>query len=164
MSARWSYLIGWVTALSLLLFSVYLQFVDGIQPCPLCTLQRMTFVLLGCAFLFGFLLHTKHIWRLVTNAAVLLFSSLGIFLAGRQVLLQLFPSSGSNECGVSLQYLIEALPFNEAWEKILRGSAECAERGWEFLHFNMAEWSFICFLLYLLASLYLFFKEIKWHH
>jgi len=73
----------------------------------------------------------------------------GVFFAGRQIWLQHFASAGSAECGVSLQYMMKILPLNEVMRKILEGSTECTQRGWEFFHLNMAEWALAWFTLFL---------------
>lgn len=165
MSIRSTYLLGFILVCLLLLTSVYLQVFDGILPCPLCSLQRLAFSLLGILFLIGILIHSKLWGRITINALCTITSVLGIFLAGRQVWMQHFPYTGSNECGVSLQYMLEAFPINQVLQKILfEGSAECTKRGWEFLHLNMAEWGLAWFLFFLLMSLYLFMREVKWHH
>jgi len=162
MTIRSTYLLGFLTISILLLTSVYLQIFEGIIPCPLCSLQRLSFGLLGIWFLIGLLIHAKRLGRLFINFMCGLTSIIGIFLAGRQVWLQHFPSADNSECGVSLQYMMQVLPVNQIFQKIFEGSAECAKRGWEFLHLNMAEWALIWFVLFLLLALCLFIEELKW--
>jgi protein dithiol:quinone oxidoreductase len=164
MSIRFTYFLGFATILVLLLFSLYLQFFEGFIPCPLCTMQRLTFGLLGLLLLTGWMMHAKFWGRLIINTLCTLASLLGLFFAGRQIWLQHFPSTEANECGVSLEYMVEALPLNEVLQKILQGGAECSKRGWEFLYLNMAEWALILFALFLLLSIYLFLKEFRWNH
>jgi len=161
MSIRSTYFFGFIIICGLLLTSLYLQFFEGIIPCPLCTLQRLSFGLLGILFLFGTLLHSKRFGRLLINFLSILTSLLGIGLAVRQIWLQHFAANGSSECGVSLQYMIQVLPLNEVLQKIFAGSAECTQRGWEFLSFNMAEWALIWFTLFLIMTAYLLVKGKK---
>lgn len=163
MSTRLTYLLGFVVICALLLTSAYLQIFDGFTPCPLCSLQRISFGLLGILFFIGLFVSSKVWGRMTVNVLCLMASILGILLAGRQVWLQNFPSDDGNECGVSLQYMMQVLPFNEMMQKILSGTAECAKSGWEFFHLNMAEWSLIWFILFLLLSFYLFLKEFSRH-
>lgn len=161
MPSRLTYLLGLVTISALLLTSVYLQLFAGFVPCPLCILQRISFVLLGLLFLIGMLLHAKRWSRWTVGGLSTLVSLLGIFLAGRQVWLQHFPPVNASECGVSLQYMMRVLPMNEVLQKIFAGSAECTQRGWEFLNFTMAEWSFIWFIMFFIFSLFLLIKEYR---
>lgn len=161
MSMRLIYVLLFIIICALLLTSVYLQFFDHFIPCPLCVLQRLTFAVLGLLFFIGIFLHTKLFGRFVLNVLALVTSSLGIFLAGRQVWLQHFPLSSNVECGVSLQYMMQVLPLNQVLQKVLEGSAECTERGLEFLYLNMAEWSLLWFILFFLLTLYWVLVALK---
>ena len=161
MSIRLTYFLGLIGISLLLLTSVYLQFFKGIMPCPLCTLQRICFGFLGIVFLVGILFHAHRISRFLINSLVIIFSILGLFLAGRQIWLQHFPTAAASECGVNLQYMMQALPIHEVMKKLFEGSAECATRGWEFLFLNMAEWAFIWFIVFLFLGLSLLLKELQ---
>lgn len=162
MSIRLTYIIGLTAIVVLLLISIYLQYFENIIPCPLCSMQRLTFGLLGFLFLTGLFVHARFWGRLVVNSLCVFFSGFGIVLAGRQIWLQNFPSTVGNECGVSLEYMIGVLPINEILQKIFHGTVECSQRTWEFLYLDMAEWSVIWFSFFLLLSLYLLLKEFRW--
>ena len=159
MSKRYIYFLGWIAIVILLSFSFYLQFFDGIMPCPLCMLQRIAFALLGILFFLGIFLYAKRIYCFILNTLLLLTSSLGMLFAGRQIWLQHVPSN-TNECGVTLQYMMQALPITEVMQKIFEGSAECTQRGWELASLNMAEWALVWFIFFFLMSLYLLFKKV----
>ncbi len=159
MSTRLIYLTGLVLVGLLLSISVYLQLYDGFIPCPLCTLQRLCFVTLGIWFLFGLFLHRNQLGRAIINSLSVLTSALGCALAGRQIWLQHFPNANANECGVSLQYMMKVLSFNELIQKIFTGSAECTQLGWEFLSLSMAEWSVVWFIFFLALTIYLLRKS-----
>jgi disulfide bond formation protein DsbB len=161
MSTRLIYTFGFLLISALLLTSLYLQYFDGVIPCPLCTLQRLCFVLLGGLFLIGIVAPAKRLLHQSLNILMVVASLLGIFLSGRQIWLQHFPSADSSECGVSLQYMMKVLPLNEVVQKIFSGTAECTQRGFEFLTFNMAEWALIWFVLFLLLSVHLVLKKSK---
>lgn len=165
-SIRKTYLLGFVIVSLLLLTSAYLQVYEGVIPCPLCSLQRLTFGLFGVLSLIGIFLHTKLWGRISVNLLSFITSITGILLAGRQVWMQHFPTAANNtECGVGLQYLLQALPLNQVMQKVLyEGGVECTKRGWEFLHLNMAEWALVWFMLLLLLTMYLFLKEFKWEN
>jgi disulfide bond formation protein DsbB len=164
MSIRLSYTFGLIVIIVLLLFSLYLQHVEGIIPCPLCSLQRFMFVLLGLFCLIGILLHAKFWGRLIINLLCAAASIFGMVLASRQIWLQNFPLANGNECSVSLEYMLGALPLNEVLQKIFHGSVECSQRTWEFLHLDMAEWALVWFALFLLMAVYLTLKEFKLFH
>src|SRR3990167_217471 len=113
---RLTYFIGFLLIALLLLTSVYLQVFDGFVPCPLCTMQRLSFGTLGILFLIGIALPEKGGGRLVINLLAFLASIAGIFFAARQSWLQYFPSPNS-ECGASLAYMMQTFPVNEVVKK-----------------------------------------------
>jgi len=165
MPTRFAYFLGFIVISILLLISLYLEHFEAMIPCLLCSVQRITFCVLGVIFLTGIFLNT-HLWqRILLNTLGAMTAILGLIFSGRQIWIQHFPIANSGDCSVSFGYLIETFPMNEVLERILlEGGTECAKRGFEFLHFNMAEWAFIWFFLFLIFIIYLFLHEIKKHH
>lgn len=161
MKTRVVYLLSLACIIAILSTSLYLQFFDNIMPCPLCSLQRLAFSLLGITFLLGAFLSAKKAARWTVNSLAGLFSLAGIFFSARQIWLQHYPSSSGNECGVSLQYMMQVLPMNEVIRKVFEGSAECSQLGWKFLSLTMAEWALAWFIAFFLITLYLFSKETR---
>lgn len=161
MSTRLSYLLGLLAISGLLLAGFYFQYVGGLNPCPLCILQRFVFFMLGILFLLGILFYSKRWCRLFINSLSFITSILGITLAGRQSWLQHFPPPNSGECGASLQYMMQVLPYHEILQRIFQGTSECSQRGWSFLSLSMAEWALACFIGFLFLSIYLIWKELK---
>ena len=45
------FLLGFLGCMSLLAMGAYFQFVDGLEPCPLCISQRIAILLTGLCFL-----------------------------------------------------------------------------------------------------------------
>ena len=154
MSQRPAYIICLFTIVSILITGLYLEYFEGIMPCPLCTLQRICFVLLGVLFLLGIAAAHKRIIRAIINIIIIFTSLMGSVLAARQIWIQYFPSSEQGECGVSLQYMLQVLPLQDVIHKIFSGTAECTQRGWEFLSLNIPEWSLAFFIAFGLISLY----------
>ncbi len=161
MSQRLAYFFCALTVAVILSTGVYLEYVEGIIPCPLCTLQRICFGICGLYFLFGLVLYRMRIARLIVNFLTVIMASLGALLAGRQIWIQFFPSPESSECGVSIKYLLSVLPVKEVAQKILSGGTECSQRGWEFLKLDIPEWSLIFFVFFILISLYYLVKDCK---
>lgn len=155
-------LISLLTITFLLLLSVYLQVYKNILPCPLCTLQRITFIILAVIFLMEACFYRRLWLRIFFSIMTAFFSLIGILLAGRQVWLQHFPNHASNECGASLQYMMQVFSWNELIGKILEGTADCTKVEWEFLHLDMAEWALLWFIMFLFVSIYLLLREFKY--
>lgn len=152
MTQRFAYLIGLVIVAGILGTGFYLEYQLGIMPCPLCTLQRICFGIAGILFLFGFLLYRHRIATTLLNLLLLLISAAGMFLAARQIWIQYHPAASGNDCGVTLNYMLSALPLTDVVQRVFSGSAECTQRGWEFLSLNIPEWSLIFFTLFFLSS------------
>ena len=145
MTNRLLFLLTFLTVAALLGSGFYLQYYDGFMPCPLCTMQRLSFAAVGIMALIGFLFHRRRLITIPSSLFVVLFSVAGFFFAARQTWLQLFPSAESSECGVSLEYMMQVLPLHEVMSKILAGSTECSDKTWSLLTLTMPEWSMICF-------------------
>jgi disulfide bond formation protein DsbB len=161
MSLRLIYGLGFAIVSLLLLISVYLQIFDNILPCPLCTLQRLSFALLGLLFLLGFFLPKKNGYQRPLQLSLLGTVLSGLFFSGRNIWLQHF-SLPNQECTPGIQYLFSTFPFKDALQKILAGSADCSLRGFELLSLDMAEWAFIWFSLFLCMVIYLLFTRAKY--
>lgn len=161
MTQRFAYLIGLLIVAGILATGYYLEYHLGIMPCPLCTLQRICFGITGILFLAGLFLYRCRLAVLFLNMLSLLFSAGGMFLAARQIWIQLYPSSENSDCGVSLQFMLGALPLTDVARKIFSGSAECTQRGWEFLNLNIPEWSLIFFTLFFITSCFYLFRGCR---
>src|SRR5260221_9987511 len=57
LSRRIGNLVGFLVCAGMLAFGYYLQFVAGLEPCPLCIIQRIVLFAVGVAFLVAALHH-----------------------------------------------------------------------------------------------------------
>lgn len=153
LSQRALYFIGFLITSLLLGIIFYLQNYDGFVPCPLCILQRFILFLLGIICLIGSVLSFKKIGRIFLSLLTSITALIGVLLSGRQVWLQHLPLDKNADCGVSLEYLMNALPFDQVIAKVLHGTAECSQKGWELLGFSLAEWSLFFFIGFVLFGL-----------
>ncbi len=62
------------------------------------------------------------------------------------------PRTRSLRAGWGLSYMLDTLPFTDVFRKVLEGSGECAEKGWEFLHLSIAGWTLVFFVAMIAAS------------
>lgn len=147
MNTRLAYFAGVAVCASLLGFGLYLQYVDGQDPCPLCIFQRMTFITLGIVFLVAAAHGPGPRGAVVYGVLGGLIAATGVGLAGRHVWLQSLPADQVPACGPGLTYMLERFPITRMLEKVLTGSGECAEAGWKFLGLSIAGWSLIWFIL-----------------
>jgi len=157
MQARPIFLAIFVLGAALLGYGYYLEYVTGLEPCPLCIFQRVCFIMLAVTALAAFLHHPRALGTRVYASLVFLSTVAGTVFAGRQVWLQHLPPEKVPACGPGLQYWMQTLPITETIRKVFRGSGECAEVDWTFLSLSIAEWSLLWFALLLLISLALLF-------
>src|SRR3954463_78941 len=73
---------------ALLSYGYYLQYVKGLEPCPLCLVQRLFFYAVMIVFLIAAVHAPGRIGARIYGAFVLLFAAGGAGTAGRQVWLQ----------------------------------------------------------------------------
>src|SRR5262245_66173514 len=140
-SLRLGYLAGFVVCAGLIAFALYLQYVKGEDPCPLCMVQRVAFMTLGAIFLVAALHGPGRTAAAIYGVALFIVAAAGAAVAGRQVWLQSLPKHMVPECGPGLDYILERFPLGKALDLILRGSGECAEKGWTFFGLTIAGWS-----------------------
>jgi len=147
MNIRIGYLFGAVVCAALLGFGLYLQHVDGLDPCPLCVFQRVAFMALGLVFLLGLLHGPGKTGAIIYAVFGALFAAVGAGIAGRHVWLQNLPADQVPACGPGLSYMLEQYAVTRMLEKVLSGSGECAEAGWRFLGLTIPGWSLLWFVL-----------------
>ena len=147
LTPRLGYLAGFLICGGLILYALYLQYYEYQDPCPLCLLQRVVYIVLMVVFLLGALHGPRRIGAIVYSTLLVLVSLIGAGIAGRHVWLQHLPKDKVPECGPGLGYILDRFPLVNALEKIFRGSGECAEAGWRLMGLSIAEWSLVWFVL-----------------
>jgi disulfide bond formation protein DsbB len=138
-------LLAFLACAALLAFGLYLEHAEGLEPCPLCIVQRIEFIGVGLACLAAAIHGPQRLGRRVYAGLTLLFSAAGIASAGRQVWLQGLPPDQLPACLPSLEYMMEALPFQDIVRLMLHGTADCAEVTWTLMGLSIPEWSLLAF-------------------
>ena len=153
LSVRQVLLVVCVGCVALLAYGLYLQHVEGLEPCPMCIVQR--YALLLVALIAGLSATTRR-KGFHTGGALLMMvvASFGAFVAARQSWLQWYPPEVSS-CGRDLYGMIENFPLQRAIPMIFRGGGDCTKVDWTFLGGSIANWSFLCFAGIVLVSIWL---------
>jgi disulfide bond formation protein DsbB len=137
--------------LGMLGFGMYLQHVVGLEPCPMCIVQR--YALLLIALMAGLTAMSKRVGVHLSGAAVIAgLSGAGAFVAARQSWLQWYPPEAVS-CGRDLYGMIEAFPLQRVVPMLLKGSGDCSKVDWTFLGGSIANWSFVVFVVIGVISL-----------
>lgn len=144
---------------TLLAFGLYLQHVVGLEPCPMCIVQRYALILIAIiAALTGAVgkkgLHFGGAGLLLVTAGF------GGFVAARQSWLQWYPPEVVS-CGRDFYGMIETFPLKRAVPMIFKGGGDCSKVDWTFLGGSIANWSFLCFVAIALASLVLIWRQAR---
>lgn len=161
MSLRTIFFAGFLGCLALIGIALYMQHVIGLEPCPLCILQRVAVMGMGAVLLLASL-HNPAGWgRRAYAGLTALVALFGLVTAGRNVWLQHLPADRVPDCGPGLEYMLEVFPLSRTLEMVFKGSGECAEVQWTFLGFSIPEWMLLVFGVYFLAGLYLSVAKSK---
>ncbi|WP_422732673.1 disulfide bond formation protein B [Methylomarinovum tepidoasis] len=143
MTFRLGALIGFSFCAALLAVAAWFQFVEGLQPCPLCISQRVMVLLVGLVFLAA-ALHNRAPRLYGTLAGVLALG--GAAISARHVWLQNLPEDEVPACGPGLGYVFEHFPLTETLRLLLSGTGECSEVLWTFLGLSIPAWTLLAFL------------------
>ncbi|WP_196140001.1 disulfide bond formation protein B [Aliikangiella sp. G2MR2-5] len=147
----------------LLVTAYYFQYVEGMEPCPLCIFQRIGVLFVGI----WFLLRGIHnplpgsTWRPVYASLGLISAILGGIVSGRHLYLQSLPEGEIPACGPALDYLVEMLPVSEVISTVLAGDGECAKVSWDFLGISMPGWVLLFFCAVAGLMIWNLFRHFK---
>ena len=136
----------------LLAFGYFLQYVQGLQPCPLCLVQRGFFYAVAAACIAGAL---HHRWRILYGVLAGLFALGGAATAARQVWLQHLPPDKVPQCGPDLFFMLDNFPLSRTLRTLIAGTGECAAVDWTFAGLSIAEWSLLWFAAFALGFVWL---------
>lgn len=146
-----------LVCVSMLAFGLYLQHVQGLEPCPMCIVQR--YALIGVALLAalaGWVIGGRG--HKLVLALVVLQAGFGAFVAARQSWLQWHPPEVLS-CGRDFYGMIESLPLKRAIPMIFKGSGDCSAVDWTFLGLTIANWSFLWFAAFATLALALIWRK-----
>jgi protein dithiol:quinone oxidoreductase len=131
--------------------------VEGLEPCPMCIVQRYALILVGLLAALGASISGPS-GRQVAVAAAVVAAVFGAFVAARQSWLQWYPPEVLS-CGRDFFGMIESFPLRRAIPMIFRGSGDCSVVDWTFLGLTIANWSFLWFLGFAALALALLLRR-----
>lgn len=142
--ARVLYLALFLVASGLLAFGLYLQHVVGLEPCPMCVMQRYAFALAALVALIAAVHGPARRGVRVYAGLIGLCALVGGGIAARQSWMQIDPPL-IPECGPGLEFMLESFPLAQALPMIFRGAGDCTAIEWTFLGLSIANWSLLSF-------------------
>ena len=149
-----------VACAALLGIALYLQEEVGLEPCPMCILQRYAFTAIGLVALVGAIHGPRGTALKVYAALLVLLAIAGGGVATRQSYIQHYPPVTSS-CGTDLEFLVNAFPISQALPKIFAGTGDCAAVHWRLLGLSIAEWALVWFVLFVVASVWFALRRAR---
>ena len=148
-----------LASVAMLAFGLYLQHVEGLNPCPMCIVQR--YALIGVAVFAGLGSRLRRYGRMATlDAGMTALSCFGAFVAARQSWLQWYPPEIVT-CGRDLYGMIENFPLQRVIPLVFKGSGDCTKVDWTFLGGSIANWSFVAFTTFTLMGCFILIKALR---
>ncbi|MDW5377400.1 disulfide bond formation protein B [Halomonas sp. HP20-15] len=151
---HWS-LAGLAFCALMMAVALALQYVVGLEPCPLCIFQRIAVIAAALVFLVA-AIHNPRGWGGgVYGLLGLVAVAGGIAVAGRHVWLQSLPADQVPSCGPGLDYMMEVMPMWDVLSRVLSGSGECAAVEGVWLGVTLPQWTLVGFLVLALVPIVL---------
>jgi disulfide bond formation protein DsbB len=147
LNGRAPYVLITLACAGLLGYAYYAEYVLGLEPCPLCMLQRLGFMIMGMTTLVA-AIHGPKAWgRWLYLLPFLGGAGWGFATAGRHVWLQSLPADQVPDCGPGLYFMREFdFPFIEIVREAFTGAGECAEVSWRFLGLSFPGWALVWYV------------------
>lgn len=158
-SRRSGNLLGFFACAGLIAAAYYLQLVKGVEPCPLCIMQRVAVIATGIAFLVAALHHPGRIGAWIYGGLIAVVSLTGAGVAGRHVWLQYMPAEKRPACGPGLDYLLGTFGPFEGLRRILHGSGECGVVDYTLLGLSLPHWTLLAFVVFAVGAVVLAFRD-----
>jgi disulfide bond formation protein DsbB len=152
---RTLYIIGFLICAGLIATALYFQHGLGMEPCPLCILQRVAVIAIGLILLAAAILNPAGLGRRLIGLLTLIAAVAGGATSGRHLWLQSLPEDEVPACGPGLEYMLDTFPLKETLDMILHGSGECAEVSWRLLGLSMPGWMLLIFIAFALFGLWI---------
>ena len=156
---RPAYLLGFLVCAGLMTWALWLQYGLGLDPCPLCSLQRMAVIAIGLVFLVAGIHNPGRLGASVYAGLTTIIGLFGAVTAMRHVWIQSLPKDEVPACGMGLNYMLETMPLADVLAKVFKGSGECAESGWLFLGLAIPSWTLVFFIAMMVAAIVLIRRD-----
>lgn len=152
-SSRTLALLGFLTCVSLIGGALYFQHGLGFEPCPLCIMQRIIYLVIGLLCLIAFLHNPGRTGYRTYTSLMILSAMVGIGITLRQLYLQNLPPELVPACAPPLAYLLETASAGELLNIFLSGTGDCAEVQWSMFGITIPGWSLIAYSSFFLLGL-----------
>lgn len=144
-----------LSAVLVLGFAFYIEFLNQLRPCPLCFMQR------SCALLLGLLCIVGIGLRQVNHAKILSFlqcviACFGLYFAGRQLWLQSYPTELAGQCMPGLTAMMHYFSWDMILKSFLWGSSDCSHVDWQWYGLSIPLWSAFYFVVMVVCTVFIY--------
>ena len=150
-SRRGAYLTGFLSCAALIGYALFLQYVQLLEPCPMCWFQRIAVVALGLVFLAGAVVNPGRLGAQIFAWLALLTGGAGAMLAARHLYIQSMPADALPSCGMGITYMLGSMPFLDVFARAFKGSVECNKIDL-ILGLPIPAWTLLFFLAAIIAA------------
>lgn len=132
-----------VAAGATLFIALIMEHAFGMDPCPLCLMQRV-WIFFAALMAYASLLHNPRlgIYPLLTIVC----AAVGAYFAAKQLHLQGLPADQVPSCGPDLQYMFDEFPLLEVLTAMTQGTGDCAKVSFRFLGLTLPGWALLACL------------------
>jgi disulfide bond formation protein DsbB len=127
LTRRVANLIGLAVCCSLIGYALFAQYVQLLEPCPLCLFQRFVIIGLAAVFLCAALHHPGRTGARVYSGLQVVVTLAGLAVAARHIWIQAQPPGSVESCGASVGYLMQIMSLFDVIRKVFSGSGECQQ-------------------------------------
>ena len=160
--ARIRYFSGLGICLASLAFAVlYLEGVVGLEPCPLCVLDRILFWILAGVFALAAFQNPPRHERIGYDIGIFVFAAAGIAVTARHIQLQSQPLQGLGDCGAGFWDIMEKAGLERAVSQALQGSSDCGTIQYEMFGFTLPQMTQAVFGVLLLIAVADFVQALR---
>lgn len=149
-----------LVSFALLAVAFYMEYSMGLEPCPLCMLQRIVFFCIGVVCLIS-VLHKSVSFGIKYSFAVVILCLMGAALSIRHLYLQNLPTEELPACLPGLSYMLEAFPLKDILAAMIMGTGECGDVVWTFLGLSIPGWTLVAFICIAVVNLVIAFRQKK---
>jgi len=142
-----------IATVLMLAYAYYEQYVEFLDPCPLCLVQRLIILIIGLLYFITFIYPPQFIGRKIFAISIVLVTLIGSAVSARHVWLQHLPPDEVPACGPGLSFMLDNFPLTSVLKDLFTGSGECAEITWRFLGLTMPMWTLISFIGFILYTI-----------
>ena len=142
----------------------YLERALGLEPCPLCILDRIVFIALAIIFALAYFQRPNTGDRIGYDIGALVMSLGGIGIAGRHLYLQNRPAETLGDCGAGFWHLLDRVGLEGAVASAFQGGGDCGSIQWTFLGLSIPALTLGLFVVLFLLPLADMIEAIRNRH